>query len=105
MGLGKVGAQCAHAALAAAGSVAGAEPTRRVAAWRASGGTTVVLRGDAGEAGLLALGAAARARGLTAALVRDAGRTQVAAGTATVLAIGPGAADAIDAVTGHLRLL
>ena len=105
MGLGKVGAQCAHAALAAAGSVAGAEPTRRVAAWRASGGTTVVLRGDAGEAGLLALGAAARARGLAAALVRDAGRTQVAAGTATVLAVGPGAADAIDAVTGHLRLL
>jgi PTH2 family peptidyl-tRNA hydrolase len=103
-GRGKVVAQCAHAALAAGGAVAGADAARRGAAWRAAGGATVVLRCES-EAGLLELGAAARARGLAAALVRDAGRTLVAAGTATVLAVGPGAADAIDAVTGHLRLL
>ena len=38
------------------------------------------------------------------ALVRDAGRTQVAAGTATVLAVGPGNAALIDQLTGHLKL-
>lgn len=34
-----------------------------------------------------------------------AGRTQVAPGSRTVLAIGPAPKSAIDKVTGHLRLL
>ena len=34
-----------------------------------------------------------------------AGRTQVAPGSRTVLAIGPAPKSAIDAVTGHLKLL
>jgi peptidyl-tRNA hydrolase len=34
----------------------------------------------------------------------DAGRTQVAAGAATVTAIGPAAKSRVDAVTGKLRL-
>jgi len=43
--------------------------------------------------------------GLPSFAVRDAGRTQVAAGSLTVLAIGPAGRSAIDNVTGHLRLL
>ena len=34
----------------------------------------------------------------------DAGRTQIAAGSVTVLALGPAAAADIDQVTGHLKL-
>ncbi len=51
------------------------------------------------------LEAAARASGLPTALIVDAGRTQVAPGSATVLAIGPGEVARIDRVTGDLKLL
>lgn len=51
------------------------------------------------------LSAAARLAGLPTYIVQDAGRTQVAPGSRTVLAIGPAPRSAIDQVTGHLRLL
>jgi PTH2 family peptidyl-tRNA hydrolase len=38
-------------------------------------------------------------------VVRDAGRTEVEAGSVTVLAVGPATAELIDMVTGELRLL
>lgn len=44
-------------------------------------------------------------RNLNHCLIRDAGRTQIAAGSATVLAIGPALVAEIDAITGHLKLL
>jgi len=37
--------------------------------------------------------------------VIDAGRTQIAAGSLTVLAVGPAPVDLIDRITGHLKLL
>lgn len=43
--------------------------------------------------------------GLPAYIVHDAGRTQIAAGSQTVLAIGPGYKSDIDRVTGRLSLL
>ncbi|OAE21559.1 hypothetical protein AXG93_1478s1010 [Marchantia polymorpha subsp. ruderalis] len=51
------------------------------------------------------LRAKAERAGLPCFTVADAGRTQVAAGSKTVLAIGPGAKTTIDNVTRHLRLL
>ena len=51
------------------------------------------------------LAAAAGNSGLMTYLVVDAGRTQTAAGSKTVLAIGPALKSQIDAVTGHLKLL
>jgi len=44
-------------------------------------------------------------QGIPTFIVADAGRTQVLAGSKTVLAIGPGRKADIDAVTGKLRLL
>lgn len=41
---------------------------------------------------------------LLVSIVQDAGRTQVASGTKTVLAIGPGPKHIIDQVAGHLKL-
>ena len=103
MGKGKVGAQCAHAAVLAV-SAAGGMLSPKLHAWRHQGQPKVVVRVES-EAELLSLAEAASAAGLRASLVRDAGLTQVVPGTPTVLAIGPAAAGAVDAVTGALRLL
>lgn len=43
--------------------------------------------------------------GLPTCHVRDAGRTQIAAGSMTVVAVGPGPAVLIDQITGHLKLM
>jgi PTH2 family peptidyl-tRNA hydrolase len=51
-----------------------------------------------------AIKAAAEASGVLTSEIRDAGRTQVAAGSRTVLALGPAPIASIDAVAGHLKL-
>ena len=43
--------------------------------------------------------------GLVTYVVEDAGRTQVEAGSRTVLAIGPCLPSEVDGITGHLKLL
>ena len=43
--------------------------------------------------------------GLVTYMVADAGRTQIAAGSRTVLAIGPAPVSVFDEFTGHLKLL
>jgi PTH2 family peptidyl-tRNA hydrolase len=47
----------------------------------------------------------AKKLGLPYYVVADAGRTQVAAGSITACAVGPGPASAIDKVTGKFKLL
>lgn len=46
----------------------------------------------------------ARKMGLVACSIQDAGRTQISAGSRTVLAIGPGPKNLIDEITGSLKL-
>jgi PTH2 family peptidyl-tRNA hydrolase len=101
MGRGKLAAQVAHAAVMAALDAAG---TPVAAAWLADGQPKVVLRAD-DEQHLAAVVATARESGLPVQVVHDAGRTQVPAGTPTCAAIGPATDEALDAVTGGLRLL
>jgi len=58
-----------------------------------------------GEAALLSLHEAARAEGLPACLIQDAGRTEFGGvPTYTALAIGPGEPEALKELTGHLKL-
>ena len=57
------------------------------------------------EEDLLILQAQAMSLGLCAKIIHDAGRTQIASGSATVLGIGPGPKSVVDQVTGHLKLL
>ncbi len=105
MGRGKIAAQAAHAAVTAvlaAQRAAGRRPD--LAGWLADGQPKVVLRvGSAAE--LAEIAAAASAAGLPAEIIRDAGRTQLAPGTATCCAVGPAEAARVDAVTGGLALL
>lgn len=56
------------------------------------------------ESELVSLIKKARSLNLGGELIRDAGRTQLEAGTRTVGAIGPAKREQIDAVTGHLKL-
>jgi PTH2 family peptidyl-tRNA hydrolase len=57
------------------------------------------------EEELAELQAKAISLGLVAQVIADAGRTQIASGSHTVLGIGPAPKSAIDAVTSHLKLL
>ncbi|HEX4972185.1 MAG TPA: peptidyl-tRNA hydrolase Pth2 [Steroidobacteraceae bacterium] len=97
---GKLAAQVAHASVAAL-LEATADARRR---WLEAGMPKVVLRCES-EQELLALEAAAERAGLPNALIRDAGHTVVAAGTVTCLGLGPAPIEAIDALTGELRLV
>ena len=49
--------------------------------------------------------ATAKSLGLITAIIQDAGRTQIEAGSKTVVAIGPGPEELIDQVTRHFGLL
>lgn len=102
MGKGKVAAQCGHAAIGAYKQMLrrDQELLRR---WESGGGMKVVVKAP-DEQSFLSAAAEAAGRGLSTHIVRDAGRTQIAAGSKTVLCIGPGAGEQVDTVTGHLKL-
>src|SRR5687767_6303762 len=97
---GKLAAQVAHAAVAA---FLEAAPKAR-SAWLSVGMPKVVLKA-ATEAALQELQAQAQAAGIPVALIEDAGRTVVAAGTVTCVGIGPAAASELEPLTGELKLL
>jgi len=101
MGRGKIAAQAAHAAVAAALAGLGTPAFR---AWLRDGQPKVVLRANS-EEDLFAIAAQATEAGLPVQVIQDAGRTQVAEGTPTCCAIGPAADSKIDAITGQLSLL
>jgi PTH2 family peptidyl-tRNA hydrolase len=101
MGKGKMAAQAAHAAVAAA--IANLRAPAFADWWRAGQPKVVLKVPDEDTLGLVV--AAAEEAGLPVQVVHDAGRTQVAAGTATCCAIGPARGDALHPVTGGLALL
>ena len=100
MGRGKIAAQVAHAAVTAALASRDAD----LAAWLGEGQPKVVLKVPTGER-LLDVARQALHDGLPVEVVHDAGRTQVAPGTATCCAIGPADSERVDRVTAGLPLL
>ncbi|CBZ50708.1 hypothetical protein NCLIV_011750 [Neospora caninum Liverpool] len=103
MGKGKIAAQCGHATL---GAYRQAERRQDpfLASWTSSGQKKIAVK-IKDEAEMRSLHADAKQKGVNAYAVCDAGRTQVPAGSFTVLAVGPGPESLVDAVTGHLKLL
>jgi len=100
MPTGKLAAQVAHASVAALFSADQAS----IQAWLNNGMPKIILRGK-DDAELTKLHEQATAAKVPAHLIRDAGRTVLAPGTVTCLGIGPATPDAIDAITGELKLL
>jgi PTH2 family peptidyl-tRNA hydrolase len=98
MSKGKIAAQVAHAAVLAA------DKSEWKSEWLASGGQKSVVKvKDEGE--LLDVFMAAKRAKLPAALIEDAGHTQIAPGTKTCVGIGPAPEKEIDKITGKLKLL
>lgn len=103
MGKGKIAAQCAHAAVGVV------DEHREFSngefeAWELKGHAKVALR-VANDTDMLELARLAEAQGMFTYVVVDAGRTQIPAGSRTVLAIGPAPKRLVDKITGHLKLL
>uniref|UniRef100_A0A452ZKP6 peptidyl-tRNA hydrolase n=2 Tax=Aegilops tauschii subsp. strangulata TaxID=200361 RepID=A0A452ZKP6_AEGTS len=97
MGAGKIASQCAHAAT---GLYADLLASNRVLLrqWEQFGPCK-------NQQEMNRIKETAEHRGIPTFIVADAGRTQVVAGSKTVLAVGPGRKADIDSVTGKLRLL
>ncbi|KAF9181127.1 hypothetical protein BGZ51_000230 [Haplosporangium sp. Z 767] len=102
MGKGKAAAQCCHATLANYKELSKKSP-KTLARWEYCGQAKVTLKVE-NEEDMLLLQAQARSIGLAAHSIRDAGRTQIAAGSRTVLAVGPGPRSVVDSITGKLKL-
>ncbi|KAK6345462.1 hypothetical protein TWF718_007379 [Orbilia javanica] len=100
---GKIAAQCGHATLACYKAISRHAPLL-LKRWEYLGQAKIALKVDS-EEDLLTLQAQAMSLGLVAKVVRDAGRTQIASGSATVLGIGPAPKSVVNQITGHLKLL
>ncbi|KAH9075798.1 peptidyl-tRNA hydrolase PTH2-domain-containing protein, partial [Lactarius deliciosus] len=101
MSPGKIAAQCGHATLACYKALVKKNP-KLVRHWEVTGQAKIALKASSEEE-ILELEAIAKSLNLCARSIQDAGRTQVEAGSRTVLGIGPG--ELVNQVTGHLRLL
>ncbi|GJE87793.1 peptidyl-tRNA hydrolase 2 [Phanerochaete sordida] len=103
MTTGKIAAQCGHATLACYKALQKTNPAL-LRHWERTGQAKVALKANS-EDELLELEAIAKSLNLCARSILDAGRTQIAAGSRTVLGIGPGPIELVNKVTGKLRLL
>ncbi|KAG0124108.1 peptidyl-tRNA hydrolase PTH2-domain-containing protein [Tuber indicum] len=108
---GKIAAQCGHATLMCYKSVREHAPGI-LERWERLGQAKIALKCSGGEEGgldgeeeLETLAGVAASLGVVAGIVRDAGRTQIKAGSATVLGVGPAPRSIVDQITGHLKLL
>ncbi|KAF9036475.1 peptidyl-tRNA hydrolase [Hymenopellis radicata] len=102
MSSGKIAAQCSHATLACYKSLK-AHNVPLLRQWERTGQIKVALRCESEEE-LLTLQALAQSLNLCARSIQDAGRTQIQAGSRTVLGIA-GPARLVNQVTGELTLL
>lgn len=101
---GKIAAQCGHATLACYKYLLNhSSSTALLKRWENNGQPKIAVQCKSEEE-LETLQALAVSLGLCARTIHDAGRTQIAAGSATVVGIlGP--KSVVDQVTGHLKLL
>ena len=100
---GKIAAQCGHATLGAYRlSTKYCQSALRT--WEYTGQAKIAVKVEK-EAEIYDLMMKAKDAGLVCYLVEDAGKTQIAAGSRTVLAIGPAPVELLDTITSHLKLL
>ncbi|CAH0714006.1 unnamed protein product, partial [Brenthis ino] len=103
MGKGKIAAQCSHAAVGAYDKALKRDP-EGLKIWQLTGQAKVAVKTDSVDE-IKQIADNAKKLGLVTSLIRDAGRTQIAPNSITVLGVGPAPKNVIDKVTGHLKLL
>ena len=96
-------AQCGHATLGSYKISQLKSPTS-LKCWEYMGQAKIAVKVEDDQA-LEGVKILARAAGLVTYIVEDAGRTQIAAGSKTVLAIGPAPEHILKNITGKLKLL
>lgn len=72
--------------------------------WESRGQAKIAVQVKS-EDELMQLMGVARSLGVTAEVIADAGRTQIEAGSFTVLGVGPAPKSVVDKITGNLKLL
>mmetsp|Transcript_7183 Transcript_7183/g.9090 ORF Transcript_7183/g.9090 Transcript_7183/m.9090 type:complete len:149 (+) Transcript_7183:289-735(+) len=100
MGKGKMAAQCCHACLGAYKRAS----KKAILHWTKLGQTKLTLKCQTKEE-LFQIAQQASDEKLPYYLVTDAGRTQIAAGSQTVCAIGPAPESEVNRITGNLKLM
>ena len=109
MGKGKVCAQVGHAVIGTYTQVE--EEARydqkakaRLSNWESFGSPKIVVKADT-QKQMLEIKKTLDDLGVNTHLVRDAGHTQIKAGSMTVVGVGPAFPEEIDPITKHLKLL
>ena len=103
MGKGKIAAQCSHAAVGCY-KVSSKQCPSALRAWERTGCAKIALKCPTQDE-LELIAAKAMERDIPLYLVEDAGRTQIAAGSRTVLGLGPAPTYVFDEITSHLKLM
>lgn len=103
MSKGKIAAQCSHAAVGAFEKAQMKDPVS-LQMWQNDGQAKVAVKTDSLEE-MKEIADSAKKLGLITSMIRDAGRTQIAPNSITVLGVGPAPKEVIDQLTGHLKLL
>ena len=103
MGKGKVAAQCGHAAVGCYKRALRLCPNG-VKAWEYTGCAKIAVKCPT-EAEMGEIQSRAAQVGIPTYLVEDAGRTQIAAGSRTVVGLGPAPVRVFEGITSHLKLM
>ncbi|CAJ1959387.1 unnamed protein product [Cylindrotheca closterium] len=103
MGKGKIAAQCCHAAVGCY-KRASKQCPKGLKAWERTGCAKIALKCPTQDE-LEMIAAKAMERDIPMYLVEDAGRTQIAAGSRTVLGLGPAPTYVFEDITSHLKLM
>ena len=99
MSKGKMIAQASHASLKAYKK---ADKEDRMG-WEDEGSKKIVLAAD--KSTMVERFERAKSAGLDAAMIKDAGKTELKPGTKTAVAVGPAKESEIDSITGDLKLI
>eukprot|EP00823_Brevimastigomonas_motovehiculus_P009047 TRINITY_DN871_c0_g1_i1.p1 TRINITY_DN871_c0_g1~~TRINITY_DN871_c0_g1_i1.p1 ORF type:complete len:220 (+),score=80.37 TRINITY_DN871_c0_g1_i1:97-756(+) len=100
---GKIAVQCCHSCLGVCEELLMTN-RKLYEQWQEEGQPKIAVKIDGLEE-MMEIKKKANSLGLLNYIVMDAGRTQVAPGSKTVIAVGPGPSALVDQVTGHLKLL
>ena len=98
---GKLAVQCSHAAVSC--SLQAKKSEQRIFESWTNGGARKICLSVKDEEALRILMGQAKSAGLITNLVKDAGHTEIPAGTITVLGIGPAPRRIIDLLVGELK--